>query len=1262
MTSLSNQLQSLRTATAQHQTVERRHVSLLFAKKEAEALDRETVYNIGCEGLRKLKQLDLELAANDDLFDESRLHFQRSMITNEENSALNEKIETLLFQLSPYAQHFSCQQVLEWLVFKYQIYAYNAESMILTFIPFHETNFYGRMLSILEFNFASSKDWAFLEGFAKKEFPVPFSSVVKNTVSSNHSLITRISEHLNRGIQLVGEDVLEKKCHMLFTFYTKLLIAVLEESAKIDDALLAKIIPLIAVGLKSALPSFRQASLMVICQLAIAVKLTPDVVTSLAKVVLMVSMHLKNEFSYPHIAVLKTLRSDDSIWTVLKSFREKTDLTPILKPLWTTLFSIASEDSYQAVHKQCLHALQVTSEPENIHESQAAIFLSKLLQYPELRVLYENEMFCKHVYSMVSTFSDQWEKICMEWTSRDESVLACIVQHYHLEPLMMVHAGAEAKKKRTRRRSGSIRKSHCDPSTSSKHDRESAFQRAEKMASSSEFSRRLEFSGDPMKKAREWMSKEKWDKVAWAFDEMSSRKSYFVDKLDEDIEAFILDVIHVAVTNSKCPVIDKAHSAFAEANLREKFVVRLLSRYEPNGPPPKQSRTAKIEGSLAEVFIDETKEEYEKRLKFVIDMLSSRATPVVDAEIFHVLFTLIKESYDAGNLFTMRLIGLLLKMVTSPGKYRISPADLKMDFVVNMMRTTHSHHVLRESLRLLTAAVRLSPSIVTSHVMSVFTFMGSGLFRRDNELTLGIIEDTVEALFCAICAEDGKTLPPEMRLRLVNVARILAASTCDIPAHRRSRMAHAIARAVKHANVWIVAGVLLEHFCARWQRPAADASKRSAEQDAFDDFTLELCAGLHPVYQFSAVIDILNFIVRLGGDRPTHSQEGALDQAVFDRTKYSLPKLRHFRFMMIGLVVRALSNRKFFEKIMWRLVIDRHKNEETCIKLGEMEDEVLCHSVLPIGRRLMVTLVELDEFIASERTLAEESEEQQTVRYWIALSGRAETVSEKLRHLLPGGVAATVITDILEDGKADWRMREKALQLANSKLSHDGYFFTEAGISVQHLERMASVLNNWITKERRSHEQDVLCQNAAFSLKLVAKRLRDRSNTTVLSDTMSKCIDIASGYQNLDECLVGNILLLAGELIRSMDMKTTMASALPLLRTCLDVLAYCNSSSGKDTQQQQAQQEDVPSKRALSRLQSLSGGRAGRSSLMVPFNIFQFHIRVTLLQPISERLIWCSLRAWVIVCRTFSLRHIPHSSHSGLALSSVGKWTVLFCA
>ncbi|VDO95862.1 unnamed protein product [Heligmosomoides polygyrus] len=1105
MTSLSSQLQSLRTATAQHQTVEKRHVSLLFAKKEAEALDRETVYKIGqflpfgsilantitldvglgCTGLQRLKELDPEFDTNNDLFDESRLHFQRTMITREENAVLNEKIEKLLFQLSPYLQHFACQQVLEWLIFKYQVYAYNAENMILTFLPFHETNIFGRLLSIIEYNFATSKDWAFLEEFGKKEYPVPFSAIVKHTASSTHSLITRITDHLNRGIQIAPLLLLKRP------------------------------------NCRSTLPSFRQASLMVICQLAISVKLTSDVVSSLTKVVLMkfrkgslecslstliVLCQQQTVESLSNKAVLKTLRSELEVWSTLKTFTERTDLTAVLKPLWSTLFTIASEESYESDHAECIRALMETSAPETLVGKQATIFFNKLLEHPEVPTLHENASFSKHVYSMVARFSDQWMDICTEWTSRDEKVLASVVQHYHLEPLMVVQQQTEVKKKRSRRRSNSIRKSLSEDPSASKPEKKDPVERAQEMASTSEFARRQEFAGDPMKKALEWIKKEKWDKVAWAFDEMASRKSYFADKADDDIETFVLEIILLAITGSKCPIIEKAHAALSEANLRSSFVLELLSRSEPGGPTPKKSRQIKASEIHDKVLKNETKEEYEKRLKFVLELLATRTNPTVDGRLFHTLFDILKDSCDGNDALTLRVVTLLLKMLKYPGrsnlillieilslpteligKYKITDADLKMNFVVDIMRATHSHHILRESLRLLTAAVRLSPSSVASHVMSVFTFMGSGLFRKDNELTLGIIEDTIEALFRAVCEEDGKSLPNEMRLRLVSVARILAVSTCDIPAHRRARMAHAITRA------------------------------------------------------FSAAVDIVNFVVRLGGDEQPKSQEGSLDQAVFDRSKYSLPKLRHFRFVVMGLVVRVLSNRKLFEK------------------LGELDDEVLYQAMTPVGKRLMTSSVELDEFIASERAKAVEAEEQQTLRNWIALSGRAETVSEKMRHLMPGGVAARIITDLLEDEKTEWRMREKALQLANSKLIHDGFFFTEGGINVHHLERMAAVLNKWIVKERSSSEEVVLCQNAAFSLKLVAKRLGTHSDVSVLSDTMAKCIDIAADYQTLDECLVGNILLLSGELIRSQNMKATMISAVPLLKTCLSILSDCIS-------------------------------------------------------------------------------------------------------
>ncbi|VDK62931.1 unnamed protein product, partial [Cylicostephanus goldi] len=242
-------------------------------------------------------------------------------------------------------------------------------------------------------------------------------------------------------------------------------------------------------------------------------------------------------------------------------------------------------------------------------------------------------------------------------------------------------------------------------------------------------------------------------------------------------------------------------------------------------------------------------------------------------------------------------------------------------------------------------------------------------------------------------------------------------------------------------------------FCVRWQRTAGDPNKRSSEQDAFEDLALELFVGLDPVFQLSAAVDLIQFIVRLGSDYPSAPTADVLDQTIFDRSKYSLPKLRHFRFVTIGLVVKVLSSRKLYDK------------------LGQLDDAELYQSMMPIGKRLMTASVELAEFVEKENVAADQGNEPQTVRYWVALSSRAETCAEKLRHLMPGGVAARIIVDILEDNSTDTRMREKALQLANLKLIHDGFFFTESGINEEHLEKMAVVLNKWLVKERSDIEK-----------------------------------------------------------------------------------------------------------------------------------------------------------------------------------------------
>lgn len=76
----------------------------------------------GLNGITKLKLLDEQFDEYEpELFHLSRLHFQRGMQLREEEDELNMSLERMITRLSPYFHLNACMQVLEWLIYKYQV-------------------------------------------------------------------------------------------------------------------------------------------------------------------------------------------------------------------------------------------------------------------------------------------------------------------------------------------------------------------------------------------------------------------------------------------------------------------------------------------------------------------------------------------------------------------------------------------------------------------------------------------------------------------------------------------------------------------------------------------------------------------------------------------------------------------------------------------------------------------------------------------------------------------------------------------------------------------------------------------------------------------------------------------------------------------------------------------------------------------------------------------------------------------------------------
>ncbi|VDK26511.1 unnamed protein product, partial [Anisakis simplex] len=165
----------------------------------------------------------------------------------------------------------------------FSVNEFNAERLFIAFLPFHSTNIFGRLLSLLRLK-GIEYDW--IREYAKSESPIPFEKIVSKCFSSNHSLLSILHQHIEHLLQLIGADEMESKMPQLFSFHAKLCVHLVSDPTKLNDSIIAKILPFLATSLKSRIISLRLSALMTVCQLCVTVTLSDTVIKSLLKLIL----------------------------------------------------------------------------------------------------------------------------------------------------------------------------------------------------------------------------------------------------------------------------------------------------------------------------------------------------------------------------------------------------------------------------------------------------------------------------------------------------------------------------------------------------------------------------------------------------------------------------------------------------------------------------------------------------------------------------------------------------------------------------------------------------------------------------------------------------------------------------------------------------------------------------------------------------------------------------------------------------------------
>jgi uncharacterized membrane protein YhiD involved in acid resistance len=1251
MTSLSRQLAQLKDAPSTGQGVERDFSSLIFNKKEATSLDREQAYKIGLAGLAQLKKIDSTIDEwEPQLFDETSLDFNRSIITQEENEKITASLERMITVLGPYFNHQACKQVLEWLIYRYQIHSFDAEFLAITFLPFHEMNSYGRLGSIL---MIKKNDWQWMKEITKDGAPIPFNFITRQCLAAggNMHLIGAVANFVTNLTKIFDEDYLVKNYQYYFLFFAKLIASLFEDPANATDQLISRIIPHLGIALKSKVLPFKIAGMVLITQLVMTVTFTQETLSPIISLLLnkvkpsvfptamdtLIVICQRQSLDGLPIKTIRRLikrREELDFDKYFQKIQMETDLAGFLKPFWATLLTIYNQGVEDEDLSDLIATFDVTTISSQLSSRQATdlmtLIIENIIQNDSIKF---PRTLQRNLKAVILRFGPEFDLIRSKYKKNNENVIDLLIEQCQIQPHEIGDLDLEKRRKRRRRTSST---KSLEDVRDENENKDVKLDRQTQLHKIAEPKQRKPFMESPLQILFKF-SQNKWDEIAFML-ESFKRPDYLKKFSSAVFETFAVKVIKFVAT-SVVPIKEDIKVALSHISFCPDFVFKLLSKTQTE-PEPKKAKPVGVKAAEP-AFLKENDEQYQKRLLFVLEVLNINTHYKADSRLFVFLFDLIEEvieskkDFDYDNYKISLTISMFLKHVQQPDAANLLSNSLRLDAIVKVIRFTRDHNVLRNALHILALLAPLIPGRVVTQIMSVFTFMGDGgVLKKDNDLTLSVVEEALNALFTAIMNSETtntKTAQFKIRQKLLEVSKIFAVSLIDIPAHRRMRILRAVGNTVSPDDLWIFLGAIYDNFCTKWQK----STSKKNDVDIVHEITLEFVGDFEPEVQLITSINLIDYVIKLGADhqnaadRLRTSSTSSNELIIFDRDSRSIQKLRHFRFLIFGWVLKFFNYKPLYEQ------------------LGAMDDEKLYERMLEVGKKLLITVTNLADFMDSGLKAAEKEQQEilltnnisevdknasiQALRYWVALAAKSDIICDRMRCLLPANVSGHIICDLLIDAD-DYKkgiephIRDRALQLLNVKmLAQSGIEQSneKGDINAEYLMKFAKKLNEWIVPAE-SRDDIALCQNAAFSLKLVAKKITPNEGQKVFTETMEKCVALLRDWGSFDEAMIGNILLLVGELVRSQNLKATVLYSEAICSNIVEILRDCEKKAAEVLEQIEAEKQKNAEMVVQTEAVTAANTRRKRSQLSLCGKQYGDDVLLLCALTCSQRLFDCS--------------------------------------
>lgn len=275
MSSLSQQLKAISEKNASvaldRKTRSKIHSrSLIFDAKIAAAQDYDYIYQIGCEGLAELSEIDSRFQKfSETLFSERSLTFDRNVQTKEIMAHVNLNLEAFINLIAPFYHLNPALKAMEWLVRRYHVNIHNGELLLLSVLPYHAQPVFSRFMNVIP-NTSWPAIFSSIIGYKEMLKPPPASSILK-CFHNDPELFKLYSQYLVD--QLKNKTIYKE----MLVFYLSNTVQVLASHARDTEILNSRYIPTL---LETFEELFAEHSFKYLATLNVDVKLTAYAIVS----------------------------------------------------------------------------------------------------------------------------------------------------------------------------------------------------------------------------------------------------------------------------------------------------------------------------------------------------------------------------------------------------------------------------------------------------------------------------------------------------------------------------------------------------------------------------------------------------------------------------------------------------------------------------------------------------------------------------------------------------------------------------------------------------------------------------------------------------------------------------------------------------------------------------------------------------------------------------------------------------------------------